>query len=219
MGCLVTRTPERDAATEPLDPRVERSRAVIVAAATEHFLRNGYVGANVDEIAAQARVSKRTIYNVFGGKEQLFREILAVALDTAERFSRELASSLGTTGDVEAELRDIGSRLAAAVLNGPIVRVRRLLIGEAERFPELAADYYRRAPGRVMATLAEGMRRCHDRGALRVEDPDLAAEQFAFLVMGPLLDRAMFESTALPAPEDVERRAHAGIDTFLRAYR
>lgn len=215
----LTRTPERGAATEALDPRVERSRAVIVAAATDHFLRNGYVGANVDEIAAQARVSKRTIYNVFGGKEQLFREILADALATAERFSRELPSVLGTTDDVEAELRDIGARLAGAVLTGPIVRLRRLLIGEAERFPELATDYYERAPGRVMATLAEGLRRCHDSGSLRVENPELAAEHFAFLVMGASLDRALFEVATPPAAEDVERRAHAGIDTFLRAYR
>jgi TetR/AcrR family transcriptional regulator, mexJK operon transcriptional repressor len=53
----------------------------------------------MDEIAAQARVSKRTIYNVFGGKEQLFREVLADALATAERFSRDMASALGTTDD------------------------------------------------------------------------------------------------------------------------
>src|SRR5690606_10512871 len=101
MRCAVTRARERAASAEVLDPRVERSRAAIVAAAMEHFLRDGYVGANVDEIAAEARVSKRTIYNVFGGKEQLFREILADALATAERFSRDVSSALGTTDDVE----------------------------------------------------------------------------------------------------------------------
>jgi TetR/AcrR family transcriptional repressor of mexJK operon len=218
-GALVTRTPEEAAAARPLDPRVERSRAVILPTATEHFLRNGYVGANVDEIAAQARVSKRTIYNLFGGKEQLFREILADALATAERFSRDMSSALGTTDDVEAELRDIGTKLADTVLTEPIVRLRRLLIGEAERFPELAGDYYERAPGRVMATLAKGLRRCHERGALRIENPELAAEHFAFLVMGASMDRALFEATTPPTTEDIEKRAHAGIDTFLRAYR
>ncbi|SDI98789.1 transcriptional regulator, TetR family [Actinokineospora alba] len=202
-----------------LDPRVERSRAVILPTATEHFLRNGYVGANVDEIAARARVSKRTIYNLFGGKEQLFREILAVALDTAERFSRDMSTALGTTDDVEAELRDLGTKLAGTVLTGPIVRLRRLLIGEAERFPELAGDYYERAPGRVMATLAEGLRRCHERGTLRVGDSELAAEHFAFLVVGASLDRALFEAATPPAAAEVEKRAHAGIDAFLRAYR
>ncbi|WP_067524011.1 TetR/AcrR family transcriptional regulator C-terminal domain-containing protein [Nocardia uniformis] len=69
------------------------------------------------------------------------------------------------------------------MLTGPIVRLRRLLIGEAERFPELAAEH------------------------------------FAFLVMGASLNRALFEATTPYAPEGIEKRAHAGIDTFLRAYR
>src|SRR5690606_37230177 len=157
--------------------------------------------------------------NVFGGKEQLFREILADALATAERFSRDVSSALGTTDDVEAELRDIGTKLAKAVLTTPIVRLRRLLIGEAERFPELATDYYERAPGRVMATLAAGLRRCHERGLLHVENPELAAEHFAFLVLGAYLDRALFQATTPPPAEDIEKRVQAGIDAFLRAYR
>jgi len=215
----VARTSQREAAADVLDPRVERSRAAIVAAATEHFLRHGYVGANMDEIAAQARVSKRTIYNVLGGKEQLFREILADAFATAERFSTDMAAALGTTEDVETELRDIGTKLAGTVLIGPVVRLRRLLIGEAERFPELATDYYARAPGRVMATLAHGFRSCHERGLLHVENPELAAEHFGFLVMGASLDHALFEATTPPAADLIEKRVHAGVDTFLRAYR
>jgi TetR/AcrR family transcriptional repressor of mexJK operon len=215
----VARSRERGEAARALDPRVERSRAVIVTAATEHFLRNGYVGANVDEIAAEARVSKRTIYNVFGGKEQLFREILAVALGTAERFSQQYPSALGVTDDVDTELRNLATRLADAVLDGRIVRLRRLLIAEAERFPELARDYYARAPDRVMASLAEGLRRCHERGLLHLEDCELAAEHFAFLIMGASLDRALFNVSPALTTEDIEARARAGADAFLRAYR
>lgn len=208
------------AAMPPRDPRVIRSRAVITAAATDHFLRRGYAGANVDEIAAEARVSKRTIYNLFGGKERLFREILADALATAERFAREMSAELGTGGDPDTELPEVAARLAGTVLGGPVVRLRRLLIGEAERFPDLAAEYYRRAPGRVMASLAEGLRRFHERGLLRIGDPEAAAEHFAFLAMGAALDRSMFEAAAPPPdPADVEARARAGADVFLRAYR
>jgi TetR/AcrR family transcriptional repressor of mexJK operon len=217
----VAASAERGARTAQgvLDPRVARSRAVIVSAATEHFLRNGYVGANVDEIAAEAGVSKRTIYNIFGGKEQLFREVLGAVLATAERFSRETASALGTTDDVAGELRDVASKLVDAVFGGPIVRLRRLLIGEAERFPELAREYYERGPGRVMKTIAAGLRRFHERGLLHVDDPGLAAEHFAFLVMGAALDQALFEVSATPpAAEDVAARARTGAETFLRAY-
>jgi TetR/AcrR family transcriptional regulator, mexJK operon transcriptional repressor len=211
--------PGADAAdVVPLDPRVVRSRMAIVAAATEHFLEHGYLDANVDAIALRAGVAKRTVYNVFGGKEQLFRAILREAIDTAETFSARAAASLGETDDVAAELTDASLELARAVLGGRIVPLRRLLIGEATRFPELARDYHRRAPGRVMATLADALRRYDARGLLRVGDPEVAAEHLAFLVLGASLDSALFEVDGATSPDEVERRARAGVATFLRAY-
>jgi TetR/AcrR family transcriptional regulator, mexJK operon transcriptional repressor len=207
-----------------LDPRVARSRAVIVAAAYEHFLRNGYLGANVDQIAAEARVSKRTVYNIFGGKEQLFLEILSEAITVAEQFSQELISLFTDTEDVATEevettLRTVGVRLARAVLSGRIVRLRRLLIGEAERFPDHARDYYERGPGRVMDTLATVLSRFHDRGLLQIEDARIAAEHFAFLVLGAPLDRALFIIDSEPSStEDIERYARKGVEVFVHAY-
>lgn len=202
-----------------LDPRVARSRAVILAAASEQFIRNGYLGTGVDDIAASARVSKRTVYNLFGGKEELFRAILIEALITAERFSSDVASSLADTDDVPAELRATAVHLARSVVGGRIVPLRRLLIAEATRFPELAADYYRRAPGRVMATLADALRRLDERGALRIDNAELAAEHFAFLVMGAQLDRALFTTGQKPpAITEIDTRAIQGVEAFLRAY-
>jgi TetR/AcrR family transcriptional regulator, mexJK operon transcriptional repressor len=203
------------------DPRVVRSRAALVEAASAHFLERGYLEANLDDIALEAGVAKRTIYNVYGGKEQLFREILAEAVATAEWYSSQVVAELGTPGarDVEVELREAGLRLARAVLGGRIVPLRRLLIAEARRFPELAADYYERAPGRVMGAIAEALRRVDERGELRIPDPRLAAEQFAFLVIGASLDRALFDAAARPhATELVEARALAGVEVFLRAH-
>ncbi|AYY15335.1 TetR family transcriptional regulator [Actinobacteria bacterium YIM 96077] len=182
-------------------------------------MRHGYLGTSVDDVAAEARVSKRTIYNLFGGKEELFRAILAEALITAERFASDTASSLAEADDVPAELRATAVRLARSVVGGRIVPLRRLLIAEATRFPELAADYYSRAPGRVMATLAEALRHLDERGALRVDDAELAAEHFAFLVMGAQLDRALFTiDQEPPAITEIDDRALRGVETFLRAY-
>lgn len=201
------------------DPRIERSRAVILEAAAAHFLRHGFIAANVDEIAAEARVSKRTVYNIFGGKEQLFREILGNAIDTAERFSTDIAGELGEAADPETALRDTGVRLARVVFGGRVVALRRLLIGETARFPELAADYYDRAPGRVMRTIAQALERFRERGMLDFDDAAEAAEHFAFLVMGAPLDRAMFiTDTAQPDLSAIERRAERGVAVFLRAY-
>ncbi|HZE38680.1 MAG TPA: TetR/AcrR family transcriptional regulator [Stackebrandtia sp.] len=203
-----------------LDPRVARSRAVILAAASEHFLHHGYVGTSVDDVAARARVSKRTVYNIFGSKERLFREILDAAFATAERFARQTAALLIDADDLEDALVTAAVRLTRTVMDDRIVRLRRLLIGEAERFPELAREYYRRAPGHVMEVLADTMRLLTERGVLRVDDARLASEHFAFLVMGAPLDRALFTvDDSRPSADELEARATSGVEAFLRAYR
>jgi TetR/AcrR family transcriptional regulator, mexJK operon transcriptional repressor len=200
------------------DPRVVRSRAVILAAALEHFVAHGYVGANVDLIAEEAGVSKRTVYNVVGGKEQLFRAVLGEAIDIAERFSRQMSDELAVGVDLAADLRAIGVRLARAVLGGRIVALRRLLIAESRRFPEIAREYYERAPGLVMTTLAARLAALAEKGRLRVADPMTAAEHFAFLVMGAPLDRALLGLGTDRPPDELDAVALAGVGAFLRAY-
>ena len=201
------------------DPRITRSRALIMAAATQVFLEQGYPGTSVDDIAAAAGVSKRTVYNVFVDKEQLFRAIIGEAIATAERFSAELAATTAEATGAADALTTLARELAASVLGGRVVPLRRLLIGEARRFPEFAIEYYERAPGRVMAAVAVALRSFADRGLLRVDDAELAAEHFAFLAIGASLDRALFESGTDAAGADAAvERAERGAAVFLRAY-
>jgi TetR/AcrR family transcriptional repressor of mexJK operon len=201
------------------DPRITRSRALIMAAASRVFLERGYPGTSVDDIAAEAGVSKRTVYNVFDDKEQLFRAIIGDAIATAERFSSELVATTSESADAATVLTALARELAASVFSGRVVPLRRLLIGEAGRFPEFAIEYYDRAPGRVMTSLAEALRVFDERGQLRVDDPESAAEHFAFLAIGASLDRALFDARtdAAGAAAAVER-AERGVAVFLRAY-
>ena len=203
------------------DPRITRSRALIMAAAAQAFLEHGYPGTSVDDIAAAAGVSKRTVYNVFDDKEQLFRAIIGEAIATAERFSAQLAATTAEATDAGAALTTLARELAAFLLSGRVVPLRRLLIGEARRFPEFAVEYYDRAPGRVMSAVAVALRAFDERGQLRVDDAELAAEHFAFLAIGPSLDRALFDvagdTDAATAARAVQRAEH-GAAAFLRAY-
>ena len=203
------------------DPRITRSRALIMAAAARVFLQRGFPGTSVDDIAAEAGVSKRTVYNVFDDKEQLFRAIIGEAIATAERFSHDFAATTAEADDVEAALTSLARELAASVLSGRVVPLRRLLIGEASRFPEFADEYYERAPGRVMAAVATALRTLDERGLLRIDDAELAAEHFAFLAIGPTLDRALFDlasDTDATTAERAVERAERGAAAFLRAY-
>lgn len=199
------------------DPRVARSKALIVGAATAEFLEKGFAATSLDDVALRAGVSKRTIYNNYEGKEQLFQEVLAMALNRAETFAVEVASALGHSEEIGSELRAAASSLARAVLDDRIVLLRRLLIGEANRFPDMATEYYRRAPGRVLDALAGALRRYTQKGLLAVDDPALAAEHLAYLVLGASLDQALF-GVESPSPAEMERLAEAGVVVFLRAY-
>ena len=198
------------------DPRPERSRALILPAATEHFLAHGYLGGNVDEIAAEAGVSKRTIYNLYDGKEHLFRAVVHAMTQVAARFSTDLVGDPVGDRPIADELESLAILHATAVLDPRVVRVRRLLIGETERFPDLAAEYYAAAPERVIAALADRLRRYPE---LRLPDALLAAEHFAFLVLGASLDRALFHQSGTVDRESCLQRARAGAGAFLAVYR
>jgi TetR/AcrR family transcriptional repressor of mexJK operon len=98
-----------------------------------------------------------------------------------------------------------------------VIAIRRLLIGEARTFPDLAKTYYVRAPGQVITELAASFRRLDRAGLLRVPDARRAAGQFAYLVAGELLDRGVLMGT-LPPRARIVAGARDGVKTFLARY-
>src|SRR5262245_7038098 len=202
------------------DPRVIRSRAAVVDAARTLFLRKGYAGTTMQDIALLAGLTKRTLYNNYGDKDALFTQIIADVLAYADAFVRRLHEELTvgvSAASLQATLDHLGRRLALVIVRNEVVALRRLLIGEARLFPALAAEYFDRAPGQVIAALASVFERLGQRGLLRVSDARRAAAQFAYLVAGELLDRAVLVGT-IPPKEDVIACAREGVQTFLARY-
>src|SRR5262245_25369938 len=187
------------------DPRVRRSRAAVVDAARTLFLRHGYAGTTMDEIAALAGLTKRTVYNNYGDKDALFRVITADTIAVADAFVRDMRDAFAGVGAAElpAALDAFGRRLALGIVRPEVVAIRRLLIGGARGFPGLAAQYFDRAPGQVMTTLAARFDHLTKAGLLRADDPRRAAAQFAYLVAGELLDRAVLTGAVPPEDEIV----------------
>lgn len=199
--------------------RSARKRQAILEAATTVFLRNGYLGTSMDEIAALAAVSKQTVYKHFADKERLFVEIVLSTVDEASDPTYEEVLSLSDSGDIEADLRDFARRLLTRVIQPRILQLRRLVIGEAGRFPELGRTFYERGPGRTMAALAAVFERLAEQGVLELEDPQLAAAHFNWLVISIPLNRAMLSGDdAPPPPAEVDRYARTGVRVFLAAY-
>ena len=218
----VSRRPagRRPAAPRPDDPRVVRTQAAVVAAARTLFLRQGCAGTTMAEIAALAGLTKRTVYNNYASKDALFTQIVGEFTAYAETFARGLREELGAGVDADslgAALDDLGRRLALRIIRPEVIALRRLLIREAGTFPSLATEYFDRAPGQVLAALAASIARLGRRGLLRVEDPRRAAAQFAYLVAGEPLDRAMLVGT-IPPRAHVLAVAREGVQTFLARY-
>jgi TetR/AcrR family transcriptional repressor of mexJK operon len=206
-------------ASQPTEPRSERKRRAILEAANETFLRKGYLGTTMDEIAAGAAVSKQTVYNHFSDKEGLFTEIVTGAVDEVSDPHHEDVLGLADSGDVEADLRALAVRQLERVMQPRLLALRRLVIGEAGRFPELGRAYYERGAGRTIEALASAFERLAARGKLELDDPQLAAAQFNWLVMSIPLNRAMLcGDDELPGPAELEAYADAGVRVFLAAY-
>ncbi|GAA4835122.1 hypothetical protein GCM10023201_24430 [Actinomycetospora corticicola] len=199
--------------------RDEPARAAIVRAATEQFLAEGFQATGTDRIAAAAAVSKQTVYNQFGDKRSLFAAVVLGVTAMAEAFGADLTTALRAVerqDEVEPALRGLLRRWAATVLSPRVLAVRRLVIAEAGRFPELAAEYHRRAPAASVQAVGAGLEDLARRGLVRLDDPHRVAADLAFVLVGPELDHALFHPDAA-APD--EQRLDALVDHALAVVR
>jgi TetR/AcrR family transcriptional regulator, mexJK operon transcriptional repressor len=200
--------------------RSARKRREIMEAATTAFLRNGYLGTSMDEIAALAAVSKQTVYKQFADKQRLFTEIiLAVSDQVIDELVETATLALQDTEDVERDLGALARQLLSSITQPQVLRLRRLVIGEAGRFPELGRSYWERGFERGLTTLASSLRQLAERGLLHVDDPLLAAHHFAGMILWVPVNRLMFTGEADPVTgAELERYADAGVRAFLAAY-
>ena len=194
-------------------------RAAVLEAAAKVFLSGGYLGASMDEIADLAGVSKQTVYTYFSNKEALFAAMASALSNEANDRVHNNVAEFGEDDDLEGYLVGYAVRQLEVVLIPRILQLRRLVIGEVGRFPELGAALYAGGPGRAIASLAATFERLADRGALSVRDPLLAATQFNWLIMSAPLNRTMLLGDgAIPSSKELREHAREGVRMFLAAY-
>ena len=214
--------PEPDAPAAGLtEGRSARKRRAILTAATEVFLQHGYLGASMDEVAARAAVSKQTVYKQFGDKERLFAEIvLGTTADLVDSLALAYADTLEDAADARTALRDLARSFLDTLTQPGVLQLRRLVVGEADRFPDICGAWFDEGFDRALVLLGESMARLADRGLLReLGDPTLAAYQLAGLVMYKPMNQVMFAGDrARPTPDELDHIADSAVDVFLAAY-
>jgi len=193
-------------------------RAAILDAAYRVFAREGYERASVDLIAAEAGVAKPTIYNHFGGKEELFRRVI---VDSAKHVNAATIAAIETfplkSDDLDDDFRLIGEKMVGCLQDPKMMTLQRLLWAEVGHFPDLFDDVLEHNARPVIESLAGRLAILANAGYLEIENPIRAANQFMALISDELRTLTALGTKTIE-PEVWRESVNAGVRTFLRAY-
>lgn len=196
------------------DTRSVRSRkhAQILEAAEAEFRQYGYADAHMDRITERAGVSKRTVYKHFESKKNLFREI---AIRVQQTFSDAVNVEYQPGLDTRAQLVALGQAEGRVLTSVDTMELTRLVISEVMRNPELALEAQEKID--LTATFEKFMRDAGADGALAIEDPAQAAQEFLGLLKHSTFWPVMFGAPVV-APETMAKVIENAVDMMMSRY-
>jgi AcrR family transcriptional regulator len=196
--------------------RIDKRQAIMAAAFTV-FARVGYAQARMDDIAAEAKVAKATVYHHFHDKESLFRQAVQSLSETALAANLAAVERLASPGeDLGIGLTEVGLQLVQCYCAEESRALRRLVCAEAAQFPDLV-ELVTEVSRRATAALADRLARLSLAGRLDIDDPDIAAAQFTALLAGPA--DGMLRLGASPvADAELHALTRSAVTTFLKAF-
>lgn len=202
-------TPQRG---RPRDP--ERGQRILEAA-QRHFYEHGLERASLDAIAADAGVSKMTVYSHFGSKEGLFQAVVRERTET-------VVGGVAGAEDLDANqpqkaLLAIGGRFLALAREDGALGKFRSVYGVAGAQPEACRAFYTEGPERLNSELAGYLRRAHSAGTLKVRNPLQAADLFLSMFLGSGHIRGLLMLDMPDAKEDKALLREA-VRVFMAAY-
>lgn len=192
--------------------RLNRERAILDAA-LKVFAAQGYSGASMDAVAAEAGVTKPTLYSYFPSKESLFQAMMLakrdVMLDVFEHPSDQ---------GMVADLLIFAWAYADTVMRPEMLSLARLIIGEVQRFPEIGRAYQASGPDHLLRGIMRYLDGQRDDGRLEFEDTELAAQDLWGLILSAPRTLALYLPDAQPDRATLARYIHNGLRVFLKAY-
>ncbi|BDG09572.1 TetR/AcrR family transcriptional regulator [Anaeromyxobacter paludicola] len=189
----------------------------ILAGARAVFLEVGFERASVDVMAARAGVSKATVYSHFQDKKALF---VACSIEQSAGMRQGVLQLLeASSGDLENDLLRLGETVMRYVLSRDAIALRRVVVAEASRFPELGRALWEDGACCMRTRFSEFLQKWVDAGVLRIADLSAASGQFLALCRGELYLLTELGVVDVPADEQIRETVRGAVQVFLRAYR
>lgn len=200
----------------PGRPKDLEKRAAILEAGKRLFPQNGFEGTSMDAIAAEAGVSKLTVYSHFTDKETLFKEVIRAKCE------EQLPSALflaDLKGPLRGQLRSIAQAFFQLVTADESIAMHRMMTSNTQPASrKLAEMFWEAGPQRVMAGFEAFLRDEVAAGQLDIPEVHTAASQFFCLLKGELHARMMCGCCQPITAGDIEQHLDATVEMFLRAY-
>lgn len=203
------------AAAATLSPsQLASAKARILEAAAEMFRTHGY-DVSMEAVAAAANVSKQTLYNQFGSKEELFKAMIAER-GAAMRAPLKAHALVRHPRDM---LTDVARQYYTHACSPHEIGYYRMIIGASQQFPEIGAAYYEAGPKEMLEELSNWIAREERLGRLDTGgDSKLAAEHFLGLITAQIEARGLLGVGTEMQPTEIERRARYCAEVFMRAF-
>lgn len=187
----------------------------VLEGARKVFMRDGFEGASVDDIVREAGVSKATLYSYFPDKRLLFIEVAKIECQAQ---SDDAVAQITSTDDVRHALTTAAKRMTRFFMSDVGLQVHRIIVGESQRFPEIGREFYESGPARVHAILRQFLQRAVDAGSLKIDDIDLAADQFPELCKAGLHLKLVLGLREPPTEAEIDRVIEGAVDMFMCQY-
>ncbi|KJC56248.1 transcriptional regulator [Bradyrhizobium sp. LTSPM299] len=189
-----------------------RKMDIVIRAAWQLFLDQGFSATSMDAVAKAAGVSKATLYAYFPSKEALFASLIVTE---CESLQRDLPMPK-LSGGLREALREFARQYFRTFINRKDVAFVRIIANESGRFPALARLFYESGPQATIRRLAQFLENAKVDHLLEFDDSMEAAKQFLSLVRGELPLRIVLGLNDF-TEETIEREIEAGVTFFLKA--
>ena len=200
------------------ETRAARKDREIIEAATAAFIAKGYDGTSMEEIATKAGASKQTVYKHFTDKETLFSEVVESTASQTNDVVESVTMLLSEAKFMEGGLQQLARRMTTTLMDDDLLKLRRLIIANADRMPQLGRSWYEKGFERMLASVASCFQKLTSRGLLQTSDPRLAASHLFGMLLWIPMNEAMFTGSNPRSKADLERHADASVEAFLAAY-